>query len=358
MRLRVVVWLFVVLTLISHPSFVVTKGVEHSTMPAGSRSLDTRITPDCQRSIDRGTAFLVRALRVDGSVGTDVGRPPDLGCTSMVGLALLAQGNTPIAGIHRDELRRVINAVLDMVERLPHDDFDGRTPTLVQRKIGRNADLFLSALFLGQLLGEASYAEKDVRAALESLVLAICRAQRPDGTWGSESWAPVLGTVLGWECLRASASAGLKVDASAQLAGDALLRGLKVQADVEQGWMHDFYKNASSIRVLYSLNYRQDPTFQDCVRRILQTARDDDRPFVQAGGEEYLAFFLVTECLLQQRDFDWQSWYPTVRDKLIRNQNGDGSWSGHHCITARTFCTAAALLTLEAASLYMPLSNL
>ena len=31
---------------------------------------------------------------------------------------------------------------------------------------------------------------------------------------------------------------------------------------------------------------------------------------------------------------------------LNRVQNADGSWSGHHCITGRTFCTAAALLVL------------
>jgi hypothetical protein len=29
-------------------------------------------------------------------------------------------------------------------------------------------------------------------------------------------------------------------------------------------------------------------------------------------------------------------------------QNQDGSWTGHHCITGQTFCTAAALLTLMA----------
>jgi hypothetical protein len=62
--------------------------------------------------------------------------------------------------------------------------------------------------------------------------------------------------------------------------------------------------------------------------------------------------------MLQERDEAWQAWYPTVRDKLIRIQNADGSWSGHHCITARTFCTAAALMTLQASNLYMPISNL
>jgi hypothetical protein len=27
-------------------------------------------------------------------------------------------------------------------------------------------------------------------------------------------------------------------------------------------------------------------------------------------------------------------------------QNKDGSWSGQHCITSRTFCTSSALLVL------------
>ena len=33
-------------------------------------------------------------------------------------------------------------------------------------------------------------------------------------------------------------------------------------------------------------------------------------------------------------------------ENMERIQNADGSWSGHHCITGRTFCTAAALLVL------------
>src|SRR5690606_24114456 len=131
------------------------------------------------------------------------------------------------------------------------------TVTLVQRKIGRNADLFLSALFLAQLMGEAGYAEKDVRLALEKLTQTICREQGSDGTWGEDSWAPVLGTVLGWECLRAASSGGLRVDASATAAGDALLKQLRKAPTQGDNWMFEFYKNASSIRVLYSMNYRR-----------------------------------------------------------------------------------------------------
>jgi hypothetical protein len=164
--------------------------------------------------------------------------------------------------------------------------------------------------------------------------------------------------VLGWESLRAASSAGLAVDASATAAGEALLKQLKEVPTGEEHWMFKFYKNASSIRVLYSMNYRHEQVYQDCVRRIVKIAHEDDLPFVEAGGEEYLAFYLVTECLLQQTDALAQSWYPTVRDKLIRVQNNDGSWTGHHCIKDRTFCTAAALLSLQAANFYMPTSNL
>ncbi len=317
-----------------------------------------RITPATRRSIDRGTEWLISAMRIDGSLGTDRGRPPDLSCTAIFGLVLLSQGNTLVAGPNREELQRVLDATLAMVDRLPSGPAQANTVTLVQRKIGRNADLFVAALFLSQLQGEAGYAEKDVRLALEKLTAGICAAQQKDGTWGEESWAPVLGTVLGWECLRAASSSGLKVDASATAAGDALLKQLKEAPTHGDNWMFEFYKNASSIRVLYSMNYRRDPIFETSVEKIMKIAREDDRPFFQAGGEEFLAFYLVTECLLQERNERWQPWYPTVRDKIVRVQNADGSWTGHHCITARTFCTAAAMLTLQAANLYIPASDL
>jgi hypothetical protein len=356
--LRCGVWGVAIAIVLAPSGAVTSRGVERTAPEVASIGSTYKISPACAKSIDRGTKWLISAMRMDGSLGADVGRPPDLACTSIFGLVLLSQGNTLSAGPYRKELSQVLDAVLNMVERLPPDYTATKINTLVQRKIGANADLFVSAMFLSQLLGEAAEAESDVRAALEKLVAIVCRAQGQDGTWGNESWAPVLGTVLGWECLRASSSAGLRVDASARLAGEALLKNLQNNKADRHSWMHDFYKNASGVRVLYSLNYRHERAFQDCVARILRIAKEDDRPFVEAGGEEYLAFFLVTECLLQEPDESWSAWYPTVRDKIMRVQNADGSWSGHHCITARTFCTAAAMLTLQAANQYMPLSNL
>lgn len=315
-----------------------------------------RVTPQSWKSINKGTEWLLSTVQRQG-VGVDINQPPDLGCTAMVGLVLLSQGDTVVGGHHSAELQRLVSAVLTRVDTIPEGTEREQSTTLVQMKIGRNADLFLSALFLSQVLGDAGFYEKDVRRGLEKLVRNIGRAQREDGTWGNESWAPVLGTVLGWESLRSAHSCGLSVNASAERAGTTLLERFKHKSTPED-WMHNFYKEASGIRVLHSLGHHDDPAFNECVERLIHLARTERRLFVQAGGEEYLAFFLVSECLLQNPRPSWEPWYPTVRDQLVRQQNRDGSWSGHHCITARTFCTAAALLTLQAPYRFLSVSDL
>jgi len=350
----------------------VTRGGEPSSQPVSSASsggstnaakmmlAPSKITPDCRKSIDKGTQWLMAAIRRDGTVGPDIGQPPDLGCTAIVGLALMSQGTTPQGGTHQTTIKRIVHAVVQMIAKLPKGDDPARAQTLIQSKIGRNADFFLAALFLSQALGEGVDTDQDgtIRKTLERLVHIISRSQGKDGTWGDQSWAPILGTVLGWESLRASHSCGLKVEASAKAAGEALLGKLKNLAPDTGEWMHDFYKHASSIRVLYALDLDKEQAFKECVRRVLKSAREDPRVFKQAGGEEYLSFFLVTECMLQGQDESWKAWYPLVRDKLMEIQNADGSWTGHHCIRDRTFCTAAALLTLQAPDLNMPISGL
>jgi hypothetical protein len=79
--------------------------------------------------------------------------------------------------------------------------------------------------------------------------------------------------------------------------------------------------------------------------------------FTNAGGEEYIAFHLITECMLQAGGDDWKRWFPSIREGLVNSQNADGSWTGHHCITSRTFCTAAAILVLQSPNRFLPISQ-
>ena len=81
-------------------------------------------------------------------------------------------------------------------------------------------------------------------------------------------------------------------------------------------------------------------------------ARLADKQFVAGfgsnGGEEFLSYMNIAESLVVKGGDEWKRWDTEMAQNLNRVQNGDGSWSGHHCITGRTFCTSTALLVLMA----------
>jgi hypothetical protein len=314
------------------------------------------ISPEAQKSIDKGLKWILKAMKPSGGVGMDQGAYPDIGCTAMAGLALMSHGSTPTNGPYRKEVDKMLQYIMTAVDQMPEGTIQTYSTSNLQGKIGHLAHHFFAAVFLAQAMGD-SHDNNDIKAALTKLVRIISRSQQQDGTWGAQSWAPTLGTVMGWVSLRASSQCGLDVGASADKTADALVKKL-AEAPNYSGWMHELYKNVSGIRVLYAMGKENDNRFKQAFSQAMTLVKADDRAFYQAGGEEYLSFHLITECMLQKRGESWNTWYPAVRDKLIKVQNADGSWTGHHCITARTFCTAAALLVLQAPNRYLPISDI
>lgn len=317
----------------------------------------TELTPQSERAVQRGDEWLMKTLHRDGGCGVDIGQPTDIGCSSMVGLALMAQGNTPVEGPHSREVQRILSFLLRAVDNMPADDITSQIGTQLQNKIGRHAHSFFSATFLAEVIGEG-WDTEPVRAALKRVVRAIVGSQTAQGHWGDQSWAPMLGTVMGWVSLRAAHYAGIKVGGSPDLTAKYLVQQMQVNLAQHQGsWMHTLYKNATGIRVLYALGMESEAIAKRAFDDVKQLVHRDNTAFSQAGGEEYLAFHLITETMLQKAGDDWATWYPTVRDKIVGVQNADGSWTGHHCITSRTFCTAAAILVLTAPNRYLPISQ-
>jgi hypothetical protein len=314
-------------------------------------------TENSRAAIRKGTRWLLKTISRKGACGVDIGQPPDIGCTSMVGLSLMSQGNTPMEGKYYQQVRRIRGYMLRCVDDMPSDDITSSLRTQLQNKIGRHAHSFFAALFLSQVIGEGDDPGL-VKKRLAKLTNVIVKQQQSNGDWGGQSWAPTLGTVMGWVCLRASHFAGFKVEASAKKVADHLRQQMTSRIGVNRGsWMHTLYKNATGIRVLYALGEDKGPVAKKAFNDVLTAITKDHTHFSQAGGEEYLAFHLITDTMLQKGGEDWKRWFPVVRDKIISVQNGDGSWAGKHCITSRTFCTAAALLVLTAPNRYLPISQ-
>lgn len=322
------------------------------------------VTEKSERAVRKGTEWLMKTMHRDGGCGVDIGQPGDIGCTSMVGLSLMSQGNTQVEGQYSNRMRRLRDYILKQVENMPSDDITSATHTQLQNKIGRHAHSFFATLFMSQMLGEGQDPEV-IRPSLKKVVEAVVNAQQSGGNWAGRSWAPTLGTVMGWVALRAADFAGIKVGGAPEKVADYLVRTMTQQlAQVRGSWMHTLYKNAAGIRVLYAMGREKEGISNKAFEDVVKLISKDNTAFTQAGGEEYLAFHLITETMLQKNDQDprggsedWRKWFPTVRDKIISVQNSDGSWAGAHCITSRTFCTACACLVLTAPYRYLPISQ-
>jgi hypothetical protein len=70
--------------------------------------------------------------------------------------------------------------------------------------------------------------------------------------------------------------------------------------------------------------------------------------FGSIGGEEFFSWLNISESLRRTGGPEWQKWNADTKAKLLKLQNEDGTWAGHHCITGRVAVTSAAILLLTA----------
>lgn len=324
--------------------------------PPSTTPNENEHTQASRDAVRRGFDWLDRVRFPRGGYRVDLAQAEDIGCTSMVGLALLADGSTPTKGPNRRKLQEIEKYLIKKVEVMPQGNITSKTNTQLQGKIGRQAHSFFALLFMTQIAGESHLRERTLESA-KKLTEAVTSSQLENGSWGQESWAPTLGTVMGWTSLRSSHFAGFDVGGSPDKTAEHLIQSMQVQAARHNHWMHELYKNAAGIRVLYAMKREDEEIVKTSFRDVLKLVQGGNTAFNQAGGEEYLAFHLITETMLQKGGEDWNTWFPEVRDKICSVQNHDGSWTGHHCITSRTFCTAAACLVLSAPNRYLPISQ-
>ncbi len=97
--------------------------------------------------------------------------------------------------------------------------------------------------------------------------------------------------------------------------------------------------------------FRRTDAYNDKIQKEL-AANVNNEQFVAGfgsnGGEEFLSFLNISETLVIKGGKEWDEWDGKMRKGMERAQDKDGSWSGQHCITGKTFCTAGAVLVMLA----------
>lgn len=369
-------------------------------------------TPDPDRTVkpvpqflEKGLAWLAAAQFENGGWGAGSHsnqsvRDPravqiDPATTAFSAMALMRSGSTLQDGPYAKNISKALTYLLDLAETSPEDgaNITSLTGTQPQAKMGQNVDVTLCAQFFSRVLPQTSRdarLNKRVTNALNKCLRKIERRQSRDGSWSGGGWAGVLQSAMANSALEAAQAAGAPVDEA------TLQRSREYQKSNIDAKTGEVRTESSAGVSLYSITSNQRataPEAREAESRVNEakrqgllrddasvskeslmgsgiSAEDADRlakayeqnktaqkmlsdesvmaGFGNNGGEEYLSYMMTAESMVITRDSEYDAWHQNMSRRLGKIQEGNGSWSGHHCITSPVFCTAAVIMTLTA----------
>lgn len=329
-------------------------------------------------AVDKGAKWLASVQGADGGWGQDGGasshnrqseslesKGNDVANTALAALALLRAGTQ-----YRPNIERAIAFILKKIEASPADGLSitDVKPTQIQGKLGPYIDTFLASMMLAQVQGTfAGSSKARVRSGLEKCVAKIERNQMSDGSWNiGGGWAPILGTSLASRSLYEASKNGVKVDREVMARADAYTlnsqRGgggstaesVAVTADgvgrsgpaaTDAGVA--LYRDAQALE---QLSRTEGDRKKNASEIATINEKLSDTRFVEGygsiGGEEFFSYLNISESLKRTGGKEWKEWSSKITQKILKMQNNDGTWAGHHCITGRVAVTSAAILNL------------
>ena len=372
--------------------------------PTAAKGIDPK---PLSKNVKNGLAFLAKNQQPDGGWGEGeeaagmhssgkMVKLSNVADTSIAVLALFRAGNTPTSGVYSKNTLKGVEHIIASIEASDENSLyvTEVRGTRVQSKIGAYVDTFLSSLVLAEVKGTMPDAksEKRLAAALQKVVDKIEKNQKADGTYeGNHGWASVLSTGLAGKSLNRAAQAGVDVDRNTLATAEKMSVGnydkgsgsFKTSAGAGDAGIAIYNQSAQLANVSESVNTsvavekemkevladpKAPPKAKDEAKKKLasieETRKVNDQAmqatvkrlsddgfvagFGNNGGEEFLSYMNISESLVQKGGKDWEKWDREISANINRVQNADGSWTGHHCITGRTFVTSTALLTLTA----------
>ena len=357
-----------------------------------------------KHSVNTGLSYLASAQQENGGWGAGSHSyqhirdahavSTDPATTAMVGMAMLRTNSTLEKGEYSTALKRATEYLLKAVEATPKDrlkitDLSG---TQIQVKLGDNIDAVLAAQFFNNLLeldDLSAKTEDRVRAALASCVKRIQSNQNQDGSLKGDGWAGVLQSSYANQAVEAAQVNDIEID---EVALERSREFQKGNYDAESGKVNTekgagimLYAVSGSLRASAKEAKKAKDMIDEAKRKgeidedaelseelleqiglseeessrlttsfnVFKSAKDKAQEdevlngFGNNGGEEFLSFLQTGESMVIAGGEEWTEWFDNTAGRIVRIQNTDGSWSGHHCITSPVFCTATCLLILS-----------
>ncbi len=310
------------------------------------------VTPEAQRSIDRGLAFLVQQQNADdGSFGSGVDYQRNVAVTSLCGMAFLAAGHTP----GRGKYGRVIQKAVDFIlSRCQPNGF------IVEKSSMSHGPMYghgFATTFLAEVYGMAS--NEQLRPKLQKAVHIIVNSQNKEGGWRYQP-EPVMHadlsvTVCQIMALRAARNAGMYVpkgviDRSVDYVkrsqnGDGGFRYQLVRRE-----QSEFPRSAAALVALYNAGIYEGPEIEKGLAFLKRR-----RPLLRFDSHYYYGHYYAVQAMWHAGGDYWASWYPSIRDELITKQIAAEGRAWPDALICDEYATAMACLILQTPNNYLPI---
>jgi Squalene-hopene cyclase C-terminal domain/Prenyltransferase and squalene oxidase repeat len=380
----------------------IANNIERPPMAQQTTASAPVVTTQVRAAVEKGAKWLASVQGADGGWGQDGGAPShnrqnvhlesqgnDVANTAVAALALLRAGDQ-----YRPNVERAVNFILQKVEASPADGLSitDVNQTQIQMKLGPYIDTFLASMLLAQVDGTLTSANARVRRGLEKCVAKIERNQMSDGSWNvGGGWAPLLGTSLASRSLFEASKKGVKTDRAVMARADEYTinnqknagsatgvaggvvasmgggssyagggSGRRLSGAIETSTSLAMAPGAApaaagvrlyqDAQALEQLSRSETDRVKNAAEIAAISSRLSDEKFVAGfgsiGGEEFFSYLNISDSLKRTGGKEWSDWHSKMTDKILKLQNSDGTWAGHHCITGRVAVTSAAILNL------------
>jgi hypothetical protein len=324
------------------------------------RATPDHITPEAQRAIDRGLAWLARAQDSNGSFG---GGSPilqgNVAITALAGMAFLAGGHQPDRGQYGSQVTKALQYILTQEDR--------NTPGFLYHPVPSSHGPMYShgfgTMFLGEAYGQIPDAalSKRVRTTLEKAVQLILACQNHEGGWRYRpirEQADVSVTICQMMALRSARNAGLSVPKSA---ADKCIEYVRACQTLDGGFRYyrqsggsAFPRSAAGLCAFYSAGLYQGKEIDRALNYLMKFKPTDSRGFRQ-DTHYYYGHYYAAQAFWTAGEPHWSNWFPAVRDDLLKpgRQRPDGAWIDNNFQSE--YATAMALIILQIPNNYLPI---
>ena len=307
-----------------------------------------QVTPETDRAIDSGVAWLAKQQNSDGSYGSGAYRG-NIAVTSLAGLAFMANGSSPGRGPYGSQVEKCLQYVLDNTTNAGF---------IAVPNAGTHGPMYshgFGTLFLAEAYGMTR--KPEIREKLTNAVRLIIDTQNPEGGWRYQPVprdADLSVTICQINALRAARNAGLYVPKETV---EACIRYVKGSQNSDggfrymiQGGASAFPRSAAGVVALYSASVYDADEIKKGVDYLKQFM--PEIKFGQRYSHYYYGHYYAAQAMWIRGGDDWNTWYPAIRDELVRRQLPSGFWQDSIC---PEYGTAMALIILQMPNNYLPI---